>query len=73
MKFVESEHFLPRMSDRRTRDAWARAGSKSMADAAHERVEQILAEHTVKALDPSVEEELVRIVREVEQREARRQ
>jgi trimethylamine--corrinoid protein Co-methyltransferase len=73
MKFVQEEHFLPRMSDRRTRDAWVRAGSKGMADVAHERVEQILAEHQVKPLAPGVEEELLRIVREVEEREAHRQ
>ena len=72
MKFVESEHFLPLLSDRRTRDLWVEAGSKGMADRAHERVTQILAEHQVVALDSAVEAELERIVHEVEEREAHR-
>ena len=70
MQFVEGEHFLPVLSDRRTRDMWAAAGSKGMADMAHERVQQILAEHQVDPLDAAVEAELEAIVREVEEREA---
>ena len=72
MQFVEGEHFLPTLSDRRTRDVWDQAGSKGMAQAAHERVEQILAEHIVEPLEPGVEAELERIVRRVEEREANR-
>jgi trimethylamine--corrinoid protein Co-methyltransferase len=72
MRFVESEHFLPVLSDRRTRDMWAAAGAKGMADLAHERVNQILAEHAVEPLAPGVEAELEQIVREVEEREANR-
>jgi trimethylamine--corrinoid protein Co-methyltransferase len=70
MEFVEGEHFLPLLSDRRTRDLWEEAGSLGMADRAHERVTQILAEHQVLPLDPAVESELERIVLEVERREA---
>jgi trimethylamine:corrinoid methyltransferase-like protein len=51
---------------------WNQAGSKGMAELAHERVQQILAEHTVDPLDSDVEAELERIVREVEEREADR-
>jgi trimethylamine:corrinoid methyltransferase-like protein len=40
-----------------------------VADRAHERVAQILAEHQVDPLDADVEAELERIVREVEERE----
>jgi trimethylamine--corrinoid protein Co-methyltransferase len=72
MQFVESEHFLPLLSDRRTRDLWTQAGGKGMADLAHERVQQILAEHEVEPLDGDVETELERIVREVEERESNR-
>jgi len=72
MQFVQAEHFLPLLSDRRTRDMWAAAGSKGMADMAHERVQHILAEHQVEPLDPAVEAELEAIVREVEEREANR-
>ena len=72
MQFVESEHFLPLLSDRRTRDIWSQAGGKGMADLAHERVQQILSEHEVDPLDAAVEAELERIVREVEDRESNR-
>jgi trimethylamine--corrinoid protein Co-methyltransferase len=70
MQFVGSEHFLPTLSDRRTRDLWVDAGAKGMADLAHDRVQQILSEHEVDPLEASVETELERIVREVEAREA---
>jgi trimethylamine--corrinoid protein Co-methyltransferase len=70
MQFVEAEHFLPLLSDRRTRDLWTQAGGKGMADLAHERVQQILVEHVVDPLDAAVETELERIVREVEERES---
>jgi trimethylamine--corrinoid protein Co-methyltransferase len=72
MQFVETEHFLPLLSDRRTRDLWTQAGGKGMADLAHERVQRILAEHQVDPLDAAVETELERIVREVEERESNR-
>jgi trimethylamine--corrinoid protein Co-methyltransferase len=72
MQFVQDEHFLPTLADRRTRDVWDQAGSKGMAQAAHERVQQILAEHVVEPLEPGVEAELERIVREVEEREAKK-
>ncbi len=70
MQFLKREQFIPRLSDRQTREKWAEAGGQSMADRAHERVAQILAEHRVDPLPPGVEAELERIVREVEAREA---
>lgn len=73
MQFLQREQFIPSLSDRLTRENWERAGSKSMADRAHERVEEILAQHQVDPLPPQVEAELERIVREVEEREAKRQ
>jgi len=72
MRFVQDAHFLPTLSDRRTRDMWEAAGSKGMAERAHERVSKILAEHQVEPLDSNVEAELESIVREVENREASR-
>jgi trimethylamine--corrinoid protein Co-methyltransferase len=73
MQFLQREQFIPLLSDRLTRENWERAGSKSMADRAHERVEQILSQHQVDTLPPAVEAELERIVHEVEEREAKRQ
>jgi len=71
MQFLEGEHFLPALSDRRTREKWEEAGSKGMADHAHERMERILAEHQVDPLPAEVEAELERIVREVEARQTK--
>jgi len=68
MQFLEREQFIPPLGDRQTREKWEEAGSKGVADRAHERVEQILAEHQVDPLDADVEAELERIVHEVELR-----
>jgi trimethylamine--corrinoid protein Co-methyltransferase len=70
MQFLEREQFIPPLGDRQTREKWEDAGSKGVADRAHEKVAQILAEHQVDPLDAEVEAELERIVREVEEREA---
>jgi len=72
MQFLEREQFIPSLSDRLTRANWEQAGSKDVAERAHERVEEILAQHTVDPLDSKVEAELERIVLEVEEREAKR-
>ncbi|MFH1929393.1 MAG: trimethylamine methyltransferase family protein [Chloroflexota bacterium] len=72
MQFLEREQFIPSLSDRLTRANWEQAGSKDVAKRAHERVEEILAQHTVDPLDSKVEAELERIVLEVEEREAKR-
>ena len=69
MQFLEREHFLPSLSDRQTRERWEEAGSEGVADRAHKKVAQILAEHQVSPLPANVEAELERIVREVEARE----
>ncbi len=71
MRFLEREQFIPKLGDRLTRQAWERDGSKGMAQRAHEKVEEVLAQHEVDPLEPHVEAELERIVHEVEEREAR--
>jgi trimethylamine--corrinoid protein Co-methyltransferase len=71
MQFLQREQFIPSLSDRLTREKWEELGAKEMAEQAHEKVEQILAEHQVLPLDASVEAELERIVREVAEREAK--
>ncbi len=71
MQFLAAEQFIPPLGDRTTRENWQRLGSKGVAEKAHDRVQKILAEHQVLPLDPAVESELERIVREVEAREAK--
>ena len=43
----KSEHFKPTLIDRRSYDAWSQTGSKTLRDAARDRVKKILAEHKV--------------------------
>jgi hypothetical protein len=42
-----------------------------MVQQAQDRVQQLLAQHTVEALPAAMEAELERIIRDVEQREAK--
>jgi trimethylamine--corrinoid protein Co-methyltransferase len=70
MQFLQAEHFLPLLANRQTRERWEQGGSRSMADQAHSRVQQLLEEHKADALPPAMEAELQRIVSEVEKREA---
>jgi len=72
MQFIRQEHFMPLLADRQIRERWETAGQKDMVAKAHDSVAQILAEHEVEPLPEAVEEELVRIVREVEEREEKR-
>jgi trimethylamine:corrinoid methyltransferase-like protein len=63
---------MPLLADRQTRERWEESGGKSMVDKAYEQVEKILSEHEVDPLPGKVEEELLKIVREVEEREEKR-
>jgi trimethylamine--corrinoid protein Co-methyltransferase len=71
MQLLQAEHFMPMLASRQNRERWEQGGSKSMVDEAIRRVEQLLAEHSVEALPGSMEAELERIIREVEEREAK--
>lgn len=63
MRVMKAEHYRPRLSDRRSRDAWQLAGSLDTRERARERVREILREHEpepperdiVKALEAEVE------------------
>jgi len=49
-----SEHYIPQLLDRRSREAWEKSGRKTMEHAAREKAKQILKEHTPKPLDKDV-------------------
>ena len=72
MQFIRQEQFMPLLADRQIRERWEAAGEKNMVAKAHDTVEQILAEHHVDPLPEGTEEELKRIVREIEKREEKR-
>ena len=68
MKHLKQEHFLPKLSDRDSYEAWVGKGKPSIHERAREKVKKILAEHQPMPLDPTVEKELVAIIKEVEKR-----
>jgi trimethylamine--corrinoid protein Co-methyltransferase len=68
MKHLEEEHFVPKLSDRDSYEAWAEKGKKSIQERARDEVKKILSEHQPLPLDSAVEKELLAIVKEVEER-----
>ena len=57
-KYYLTEHYLPKLSDRRTRADWEKDGSKDLVHSASEKVQEILKEHSVEPLDGDIEREL---------------
>jgi trimethylamine--corrinoid protein Co-methyltransferase len=72
MQFLKKEQYIPPLADRQTREKWEKDGSRSALERAHDMVEKIIAEHKPDPLDSKIEAEMERIVREVEEREAKR-
>ncbi|HHN45850.1 MAG TPA: hypothetical protein ENN09_00275, partial [Planctomycetes bacterium] len=58
---LRTEHWFPRLLDRRFFDAWAAEGKRDMAWRCREMKEKLLAEHEVTPLHPAVEKEIDRI------------
>jgi trimethylamine--corrinoid protein Co-methyltransferase len=70
MDFLLREQFIPKFSDRQSREQWLkRAEGKSGRERAKDEVQRLLDEHEPPPLDSSIEAELERIVREVEGRQ----
>jgi trimethylamine--corrinoid protein Co-methyltransferase len=57
-RYFRREHFLPRLVIRDGYEAWEKASRKTVLDRARERMEEILAAHRPRELDPAVEREL---------------
>jgi trimethylamine--corrinoid protein Co-methyltransferase len=69
LRHFRQEVWRPTLADRQSRDSWEAAGSKPILVRAHERAEEILANHRVQPLTPARREEVSAIVREVCERE----
>jgi trimethylamine:corrinoid methyltransferase-like protein len=69
MRFLEREQYLPRLSDRKTRESWLKEGGKDLCAVAREKTEKILREHQVEPLDPSMEKKMLMVIEEVKKRE----
>lgn len=67
--YLETEHYAPKLADRRKREDWETDGSKDLADVAEEEVQRLLLEYKPLPLEEKVEEGLLQIIKEVERRE----
>jgi trimethylamine--corrinoid protein Co-methyltransferase len=45
LEYAARERYIPRLSDKTTRDTWQKNGSKTLTQVAKERVQEILAKH----------------------------
>ena len=70
LEYLMKEHYLPTIVNREKRERWERAGSKDLREVAREEAKRILKEHQPEPLDRDVEEDLKKIVKEVEKRES---
>ena len=61
-KFYLSETYLPKLSDRSSRQDWEKAGRRDIVAKASETTRKILREHLVDPLDPDVDRALGDIV-----------
>jgi trimethylamine:corrinoid methyltransferase-like protein len=62
------EHYLPRISNRDTREAWAKAGQKEMIDQAREEAKKIIESHQPRELDSGLIQEIDQFVEKVARR-----
>lgn len=62
MQWLNKEHFITDVTDRRTSDKWESDGKKSVVDRAREKVSRILKEHTVAPMPSDVAAEFDAIV-----------
>ena len=71
LEHIKSERYLPKLSDKRTRGQWEKLGSRDLADAARERVKQIIATHQPDPLPKDIKKELDAKKTEIEKRLSR--
>ena len=61
-KYYFTEHYLAKLSDRKARADWEKAGRKNIVELAREKADGILRDHSVEPLDREIEKELDRIL-----------
>ena len=69
LDYLESEHYLPKLSDRRSREDWKAAGGRELKDVANKEAKRILREYQPMSLDKETDAELEKIVKQIERRE----
>ena len=66
LKHLEKEHHMPKISDRRSYDAWRKAGSKTAVEVAREKAKEILETHQPTPLENDVQKGIGDILRRAE-------
>jgi len=66
MQWLNKEHFMTEITDRRTGEAWEADGRKSVIDRAHEKVQKILKEHQVQPVPNEVAKDFDAIVKKAD-------
>jgi len=66
MQWLNKEHFITDITDRRTSDKWEADGRKSVVERAREKVTKILKEHKVAPVPPEVASEFDSIVKQAD-------
>lgn len=69
LEHLKEEHYLAKLSDRDSYEAWNGKGRHGIVEKARDQVKKILKEHEPMALDSAVEKELLSITKDVEERE----
>jgi trimethylamine--corrinoid protein Co-methyltransferase len=72
IKFLQKEHFMPRLSNRESREVWEAKGAKDLWDIAKDEVKRILSTHKPEPLPKDVELELAKTVKEIEKERLKR-
>jgi trimethylamine--corrinoid protein Co-methyltransferase len=62
------ERYIPKLSDKTTRDTWQKNGSKTLTQVAKERVREILAKHKPEPPPPDVLREMEKKAEEIRKR-----
>jgi len=66
MQWLNKEHFITDITDRRTGEAWEADGRKTVIDRARAKAAKIMKEHVVASVDPAVAKEFDDIVKKAD-------
>jgi trimethylamine--corrinoid protein Co-methyltransferase len=61
LKYLLKEHLIPKISDRKTFEAWKEAGGKDIVKVAKEKVHEILATHKPETIPKDVQKDIAEI------------
>jgi trimethylamine--corrinoid protein Co-methyltransferase len=71
LEHLRKEHYLPSILSRQNRLKWEKSGSKTLRDVAHEEAKRILKDHEPEALEPELDKELEKTIKELQKKRER--